>query len=138
MDVQGLWTGTVIYGKEYRNLKGQAMHFEMEIFQTGNRIHGNANDIHGTGTSPDTATIQGEISEKEINFIKQYKSTHYYNKGTTRLDKSKPGPEIKYSGCFDEKENIFKGEWILHGTFKLLGLIPIKYINTGTWIMKKK
>lgn len=138
MDIQGKWTGTIIYGKEYREYKGKELYFDLEIIQDTEKITGTSIDIGGVGMSPDSAKIIGTFVGTKINFIKQYSSYHYLDKGKTKVDKSKNGSEIKYSGNYDEHKQLFQGNWILKGRVKLFGFIPIKYSNTGMWSMKRK
>jgi hypothetical protein len=138
MKIQGQWTGVITYGKEYVMHKNKELYFDLEIIQTLDNISGTSIDIGGVGMSPDPAKITGTFKNKKINFVKQYSSFHYFEKGVSKIDKSRLGSLINYFGEFDELEQKFKGNWIINGKVKLWGIIPIKYINTGTWIMQRK
>ncbi len=140
MNIQGQWTGTIIFGKEYADLENKELYFDMDIITQNNssQITGSAIDIGGVGVSSDPAVINGSFSGNEISFIKQYASFHYYDNGKTIIDKSQPGSEIHYSGHYDDLEHQFYGNWIIKWKAKLIGVIPINYINTGTWIMRRK
>lgn len=138
MNINGKWKGTVIYGKEYREHMNSELYFEVEITQNNELFTGIAIDTGGVGTSPDKANLNGRFDGKEISFVKQYESYHYSNrKWETIIDKTRSGPEIKYTGSYNEKEQCFCGDWIIRSTAKLLGFILIKYKNTGTWVMKR-
>ena len=138
MEVQGAWTGCIFYGKEYGQYAGQTTYFDVRLSQEGDSIQGTSWDIGGIGVNPDPASISGETHDQNITFIKRYSSYHYYDKGVTSIDNSRPGPEIKYSGKFDKNQQCFEGVWVIKGVVKLFWLIPIKYTNKGTWSMKRK
>lgn len=138
MNINGKWKGTVTYGKEYREHKNSELYFEVEISQNNELFTGIAIDTGGVGTSPDKANLNGKFDGKEISFVKQYESRHYPNRNwEIIIDKSRSGPEIYYSGRYNEKEECFSGDWIIRLQAKFLGFIPINYKNTGTWVMKR-
>ena len=124
MDVTAQWKGTIIYGKNYRQLAGNELCFEMRISQEGKQIEGVCVDTSGFGGSPDHAAITGSFSEDEISFKKQYSRLHYYHKGKTKIDDSRPDHVIDYSGQFDEKKQTFSGEWIIRSKAYLFGIFP--------------
>jgi hypothetical protein len=138
MNIEGKWTGTIVYGKEYGKHSNKELFFDLEIIQDSDKISGNAMDIRGAGSSPDPATINGTIDGTSIKFIKQYSSWHYYYKGATKVDKSRAGSEIHYSGQWMENEQRFKGDWIIYSKVKIFGIFPYKYHCTGTWTMFRK
>ena len=81
MNINGKWTGTIIYGKEYRVHQNKEVYFDLDINQDAEKIKGTAIDIGGFGTNPDPAKIIGTVVDKKINFIKQYASNHTYKNG---------------------------------------------------------
>src|SRR5215213_5134974 len=111
MDVQGKWTGVIVYDKVPRSHRGKEVYFEMDIYQDGGQISGEALDTGGVGVNSDPATINGTINDKKIAFVKRYSSLHYFQNGKSKVDKSRKGYEIFYLGEFDEQERMFKGEW---------------------------
>ena len=140
IDLTGHWTGTIIYGKQYSRMAGKELYFDMELIQNDNEIAGTAVDIGGVGMSPDQAYILGSVKDIEINFIKQYTSSHFYSsKGNeTKIDKSKKGPRIKYQGFYNPEDETIIGEWQINMTVFLLYILPIPFKNSGTWTMKRK
>ena len=140
IDLTGHWTGTIIYGKQYSRMAGKELYFDMEIIQNGNEIAGSAVDIGGVGMSPDQAYILGSVKDVEINFIKQYTSSHFYSNkdDEMKIDKSKKGPRIKYKGFYNPADETIVGEWQINMTVLLLYILPIPIKNSGTWTMKRK
>ena len=138
MEVQGLWTGTITYGEKYKEYKNKELYFDLEILQEKNKITGNAIDIGGIGMSPDAARIIGTRQGKKIKFVKQYGSLHYYDKGHTKVDKSKSGKEIDYAGEYNDETQTFYGNWFIRERVYLFGIIPMNYILAGTWTMRRK
>ena len=140
IDLTGHWTGTIIYGKQYSRMAGKELYFDMELIQNDNEIAGTAVDIGGVGMSPDQAYILGSVKDIEINFIKQYTSSHFYSsKGDeTKIDKSIKGPRIKYQGFYNPEDETIIGEWQINMTVFLLYILPIPFKNSGTWTMKRK
>ena len=138
LNMQGKWTGVIVFGKEYPEHIGEKLYFEAEIFQDGNMIRGTAIDSAGVGVSPDPTSISGTCSNNRISFIKQYSSMHFFNNGEVIVDKTKRGFKIHYTGEFDDNDMSFKGNWIIKSWAWILGIIPIRYINTGTWTMQRK
>lgn len=138
ININGNWTGTITYGKEYWKFKGKELYFDMELAQHGEEFKGTAIDIGGWGISPDQAIVEGSITGNKIDFAKQYSSLHYFSNGKVKIDPSAKGNIIAYSGVFDEVTQTFQGEWVIRGKVKLFGFIPIHYKNTGTWTMRRK
>ena len=138
ININGNWTGVIIYGKEYRKFKNYELYFDMELIQQNEIIKGVSIDIGGFGTSPDKAFIDGTIIDNIIKFNKQYTTIHYYKNGKIKIDKFAKGKKIKYSGLYDMTTQTFSGHWIINGQIKLFGFIPINFKNTGTWTMKRK
>lgn len=137
-NINGKWTGTIVYGQKYRDHRGKELYFDLDITQENESINGVAFDIGGTGISPDPARISGSFIENSISFIKRYKSQHYFVKGETVVSKSQPGHEIYYTGVYDETRNTFTGNWEYRVVYKILWLIPYKHVVGGTWNMHRK
>jgi hypothetical protein len=108
-NISGQWTGIITYGKNYGKNRNKQLYFDLEIQQDGEKINGTAIDIEGVDTSPDSAKISGAFINSQISFIKQYSSLHYYNKGKTKIDKSRLGNEIYYFGVYNEIEHNLLG-----------------------------
>jgi len=140
MDVIGKWTGTIIFGKNYREHQNKALYFDLELTQNNEFITGKATDTGGIGVNPDPALINGKIVADKIQFIKQYESRHYFdNSGNVIIDKSKKGPEISYKGTYNAVDQTFYGNWKIVVKVKIFGIVPILIENgTGTWRMKRK
>ena len=137
MNIEGKWSGVIIYGKEYRKNEGKELYFEIDILQDGENINGTAKDLSGFGVNPDLAKFSGTLIDNKINFVKQYASFHYYVNDRHNRDTTKKGSKIYYEGCFNDEAQSFNGSWTIKGVFKLLGFIPYKYKNTGTWSMTR-
>lgn len=136
MNIEGLWTGELTYGKMYRKHAGAKLQFEMDLVQNRNVISGTASDISGVGVNEFGATIQGKINGNSIEFVKQYKFAHYYQAGgKTKLDKSRKGSEILYKGEYNDAKQQFEGTWKISSKFKILGFIPYTFVSSGTWVM---
>ena len=138
MEINGNWTGVIIYGKEYREHENKELFFDAQINQKGNNFSGISTDTAGVGMNSDKAILNGTINDKQIEFIKQYDSYHYYYKEQIVIDRSRKGPIIQYKGIFDKGDNCFKGEWLIEMRYKLLFFIPLKYKCKGKWEMKRK
>ena len=138
MNINGSWTGVITYGKEYREYENKELFFDAEIKQKENNFSGISTDTAGVGINSDNAILNGTVLNKEIEFLKQYDSYHYYQKGQTVIDRSRKGPIIQYKGIFDEEDDCFKGEWHIEMRYKLLFFIPLKYKCTGKWEMRRK
>ena len=138
MNIQGHWTGIVVYGKTYRKHKFKQLIFEMDITQDSEKISGKANDISGVGVNPDPASIEGTFIDGKIKFVKQYPSFHYYDRGETKNDKSRLGGLIYYSGELEENAETLSGKWFIRDKIKIFGIIPISLSNRGTWTMHRK
>jgi len=137
-NINGKWTGTIIYGEKYADQKGQELYFDMDIIQEGELINGISVDVGGKGISPDSATVSGTFKTNIISFIKRYDSLHYFNKGKTVVDKSKPGHEIYYTGLYNETNKTFKGDWEYRVRYKILWIFPYTIVAGGTWNMHHK
>jgi hypothetical protein len=139
--IQGFWTGTIIYGREYRVHPHAELYFDLEIYQQGETITGIAADTRGAGMHPDPAQIVGTFNGKQINFMKCYPTRHYTyieKPSETIIDPLKPGHQIYYTGIYHPAEDAFYGTWAIFGKRRLFGIIPVRYKNTGTWTMHRK
>jgi hypothetical protein len=139
MDMNGQWTGTIIYGKEYGDHQNKELYFDVDLIQNNKNITGKSIDINGVGMSPDPALIKGKIVSKKIQFIKQYLSWHAFENAGIKIDKSVKGPQIRYTGTYHEVNQTFIGNWTIIKKVKLFGIIPTEKSNgTGTWNMRRK
>jgi len=139
LNLNGRWTGVIVFGNRYRQLQGKNLYFDLEITQDNNKITGTSIDTGGQGASPDPANIKGTIDDNFISFIKQYSSYHYYDlNGQVIVDRTRLGPEIFYTGLYNETENEFSGDWKLIHKLKLFGITLFKLSATGLWTMKRK
>ena len=137
--LEGSWTGSLIYSKDYRLHAGKTLYFEMDLMHSGNEFIGKAKDTGGTGMSPDPADILGTFSENKIRFLKQYATSHYYMPdGSTEIDRTQKGPVIVYTGVFDPVSQEFSGDWIIKTRYLLFFIIPLVNKSRGTWTMKRK
>jgi len=137
-NINGKWTGTIIYGDKYTEQKGKELYFDMGISQEGELITGISIDVGGTGMSPDSATISGSFKGSIISFTKQYSSLHYFNKGESVVDKSKSGHKIYYTGLYDNNQQTFKGDWEYRVRYKIFWIFPYILVAGGTWNMRRK
>jgi hypothetical protein len=137
-NLTGKWTGTIIYGKEYRQFRGSELFFDLDLVHYKDEVAGVAIDTGGTGMSPDNANILGIYRNNKIDFIKQYESFHYMSNEGPKIDRTRRGPEIKYSGIYNPMEQSFSGIWIIRMTVLLFRLLPVPVKSTGTWTMKRK
>ena len=64
LNLNGRWTGVIVYGHKYRQLQGKNLYFDLEITQNNNEITGISIDTGGQGTSPDSAKITGTINNR--------------------------------------------------------------------------
>lgn len=138
MNIQGNWTGVIIYGKGYRENQNKELYFDMHIKQDAEKIYGEAFDTGGTGVSTDVAIIKGTFIQNKISFTKQYTHSHFYTDDEVIIDKSMPGHIIVYAGEFDESQQTFKGSWVITQKVWFFGIIPYRYTCRGTWTMYRK
>ena len=139
IDLTGLWKGTIVYGKGYKQYIGKELYFDMDIIQYGNEIAGTAKDTGGVGMSPDSAQILGSIINNKITFLKQYSSFHYQTAdGGVKVNKNFAGPMINYNGSFDAATEAFTGHWNIKLKYRLFGIIPLTLKCSGIWMMSRK
>jgi hypothetical protein len=136
MNLTGIWTGTIVYGKMYRNHAGKEMIFEMKLVQENQEITGTCRDVSGVGLNSEPATIKGSIVKNNIEFIKQYPTLHYYQKSETKTDPLQKSKEIRYFGSYDIQSHVFTGVWEYINTKKLLGIFSLKN-PSGKWTMHR-
>jgi hypothetical protein len=138
LNLTGNWKGTIEYGKEYGENAGEKIIFRSELNQHKNKFSGLSYDISGIGLNPEPADINGEIKGRKINFIKQYRIRHMLVGDEHKIDPTRKGPKILYTGIFNESTNSFEGNWTMSVAKKFFGLIPLNIKTTGIWKMKKK
>jgi len=137
MDINGFWTGIINLEKGYRKYSNNEIVFDLEINQKGQKFEGVSIDVKGFGINTDPAKIEGELENTRIKFVKQYESLHYLKGGEKIIDKSRKGPEIYYSGKYNEKEKRFEGEWHMNPKQWIFGIIPMRIKGSGIWQMKR-
>jgi len=137
LDISGNWKGQIILGREYGIDEGKTTEFETEINQEDITISGTAIDTKGVGINPYPADIKGTFSKGKINFVKQYRVGHYVVNQEVKVIKSRKGPEINYTGVFDNTTQSFTGSWEMKVSKIFFGLIPLNKKTSGTWNMKK-
>lgn len=139
MDVSGYWNSTLTYGEGYHALEGKTISCELQLQQVGLSFMGSSQDILGEGCHPEEAVITGRISrDNEISFTKNYPCLHGVDKrGELILYPKIPGPDISFTGRYNEDEDQFEGEWAVTMKMHLLGIIPKRYTSKGQWVMRK-
>jgi hypothetical protein len=139
MDINGNWTGTLIYGKSYsEDIVGKELTFELKISESNGDIIGSGRDVSGFGLNPSEFTIKGFIDEATISFIKQYKSNAYFDLDDKLIiDANEPSFEITYSGIYNEETNQFEGDWDILIEQKQFGDSWLDDEYVGTWVMAK-
>lgn len=139
MDVSGYWTSVLTYGKGYRKLEGQTITCELQLQQVGKAFMGSSQDVNGEGCHPEEATITGQVTlDGEIAFTKKYPCLHSIDrKGELILYPKIDGPEIEFTGNFDQGSNRFSGNWQVSVKVYFLGLIPKNVTSKGEWVMEK-
>ncbi|MCE3226738.1 MAG: hypothetical protein K0S32_1289 [Bacteroidetes bacterium] len=139
MDLNGKWSGTVVYGKGYGGYEGKELYFDFDLIQNGKEIAGTAFDTGGVGMSPDQAQLFGTFENNQFEFLKQYDSLHYYsNEGEVTVDKTQKGPLIKYSGIYNTNTDTFSGFWFMKVRVLILWIIPWTINCGGIWSLRRK
>jgi len=139
VDLNGKWEGILTLGKRYGKNIGKEIFYNANITQRENKITGITSDISGFGINPEPADIDGEIDEFKISFIKQYRIFHSMTiTEKVKLDRTKKGAEIFFTGFFNDDTNSFEGGWSMSMTFKIFFIFPAKTKLTGVWTMKKQ
>ena len=130
-DMNGKWSGVLLYGKMYRERENAELYFSIDLITTEeDEFEGTSNDLKGVGMNPDSAVVKGFVDENRISFVLQYKSMHRMNKdGGVDVDNDKPGPEIFYTGNFNHSRQEYEGDWAIERNSKSGG--------SGTWRMAK-
>jgi len=138
MNLEGKWSGIIIYRSKHKKYNGEQLYFELVLEQEDRIFQGFSIDTKGLGAHSDPAKIKGKIDEKNISFVKQYPTLHFVGKDNrVKFEKSRKGSAINFLGSFDESKQIFSGEWNMNTKFYILGLIPWKLKQTGSWTMKR-
>ena len=138
-NISGLWTGTIILGDGYANAKGKNINFMMEIKQDGKTISGTAWDTGGYATNLHPAKITGKFEGNKISFTKQYSAHHFTINGVLQIDESRPGPEIYYTGKYDNSFDLFDGAWTSEKKQPLFGIRnSSEFVGSGKWLIKRK
>jgi hypothetical protein len=113
MGFNGNWKGTLIYGKGYSdNIIGKELIFELKISESNGDIIGSGRDVSGIGLNPSGFIVKRFIDESTISFIKQYKSSTYFDLDDKLvIDAKEPSSQITYNGIYNNETNKFEGDW---------------------------
>ena len=65
MNINGKWTGTIIYGKEYRVHQNKEVYFDLDINQDAEKIKGTAIDIGGFGNCTSEVSETAKVCTDE-------------------------------------------------------------------------
>ena len=133
----GQWQGFFRYGREYGNLEGQEAEFRLFVEEYKNgQFTGRIIDWEGVGANGEVAKVSGFIKEGFISFVKQYAYFHTFDRNGNDLDAPDlPGHKVVYEGRFDEKLNVFTGQWEIRMEVGHSPDYTIEEVSTGTWRM---
>jgi hypothetical protein len=136
--ISGKWKGEYICGPEYDNAQGHTVEFILELNENNGSISGICIDFETKEHFSEPITVSGFIDKDFISFIKQYPFLYSIGEqGQVIVDRTKPHPEITYSGEFDSETNSFLGEWDLVVDSQKFGDGYFDDSLTGTWTMRK-
>lgn len=136
--ISGKWKGEYIYGPEYENNQGQKVEFILDLIENNGSINGVCIDFETRQYFSEPITVSGFIDDGFISFTKQYPFSYFINgQGQIVVDRTKPHPEITYSGEFNPETNTFLGEWDLVVDSQKFGDGYFDDSLTGTWTMKR-
>jgi hypothetical protein len=137
-NISGKWKGEYICGPEYENHQGRTVEFILELIENSGLIRGICIDFATKEYFSEPITVSGFIDNDFISFTKQYPFTYFIDEqGKVIIDRSKPHPEITYSGEFDRETNTFVGEWDIVVDSQKFGDGYFDDSLTGTWTMKR-
>ncbi len=137
-DLDGKWTGELIYDESFGRLANEILFFVMEIRRKGDEFKGTSVDIDGVGINPSEAMIKGFLEEKHINFVKEYKTIEKTEFNSVVFNPSnKKGAEITFSGFFNAETGAFEGEWVSLSDFMSYNNDVPGSFRGGSWTMRK-
>lgn len=136
--ISGKWKGEYICGPEYDNHHGRTVEFILELIENKGSISGVCMDFETKEYFSEPIIVLGFIDNDFISFTKQYPFSYFINEqGQVIVDRTKPHPEITYSGEFNPETNTFFGEWDLVLDSQKFGDGYFDDSLTGTWTMKR-
>lgn len=138
-DLNGKWTGELIYDESFGQLANEVLFFVIEISRLGDEFKGVSIDVDGVGINPSEAKVIGFLDEGQINFVKEYKSIVKTDFNAPVFDHSnKQGGEISFFGTFNSLAKEFEGEWISLTDFVTFNNNVPGSFKGGTWKMRKE
>lgn len=114
---------------------GQSNKFALEVTEQDGMFSGVCYEEAFAAADGEWITVRGFVDSNIISFVKKYPflmASH--PDGITRLDRTKPHPQIHYRGYYDELKKIYSGEWELF--YELPDEENIVEVQTGEWIMR--
>lgn len=137
------WQGTYSYlgDRVPMNLKDVVTEFSITIDSFDGRIfQGTIVDNADTGGTPGVGTIDGKITGKKIEFVKQMPiSVARLQSGERIVEPSKKHPPIYYTGQIDDNVETAEGTWEIKMSFGLImGRPAFNPGSTGKWTIKFK
>ncbi len=137
-NLDGKWTGELVYNNSFGVLANEKLLFVIEITQVNLEFTGTSFDIDGIGINPTAAVVKGFVDGDQINFVKEYKSsvknefnTSFFNTAYLK------GAEISFSGVYDLASNAFEGEWVNLSDFLIFDPLALKALKGGSWRMSR-
>jgi hypothetical protein len=138
VNITGKWVGVITYGEKYQQLSGKQLFFEAELGQHGRNIDGVSVDTGGVGVNPTPAKLIGTLAGRKISFVKNYEAqSHLEKNGEEKIDYTKPGLDIFYSGDIDTTAQIITGIWEYRVKVRLLYIFQMTLKVGGTWKMER-
>lgn len=138
MNLNGRWTGKLIYGNSFGPLEHEALFFTLDLEQKGDEITGTLRDVDGIGLSPYEHKIKGFVDGTLINFVKAYQSPVLFEEPVgSEATEPRPDTEVSFSGTYDAATGEYEGEWIIVSGYILYGDVFFESDNGGTWRMRR-
>jgi len=138
-DLNGKWTGELIYDESFGKLANEKLFFLIEINRLGDEFKGICFDIDGIGIYPSEAKVNGFLDDAQINFVKEYKSIVKTDMDSPIMNPAnKRSAEISFSGTYNSFAGEFEGEWISLTDFVVFNNNSPGSFKGGTWKMRKE
>lgn len=139
-DINGKWTGELVYGPNFGKLEHEALVFTLDVEQHGDEFIGISRDVDGVGINPYAADVDGFVDEEQINFVREYypPALFGYENGSVTATTGGPATEISFSGTYNAATGEYEGEWILLSDYTVYGNVFFDRNNGGTWRMKRE
>lgn len=137
-DINGKWTGKLIYGSNFGLLEHEVLFFVLDIIQEMDEFSGTSRDVDGIGISPFETRLKGFLEAGNINFVKEYQvpvlASPYHS---APIHEAQP-TEISFSGSYNPMTEEYEGDWILLSEYVMCGNVFYEKENGGTWSMKRE